>query len=86
MGYTTRKHSGGTIESFWPDDTDTEFYISRDASLAYIIERVEDLWPDADFSDIQITSEFIHTDSLGYDLFDRGDWDEFLKISYEGQN
>jgi hypothetical protein len=82
MGYSTRKHFGGTIESFWPDDSETEFYISDGTSLYVIIETCKEKWLDVEFDNIQITSEYIHTDCLGYDCYDSGDYTCFIKIEY----
>lgn len=82
MGYGTRN---GSIRTFWPDDTDTCFYIpSLSApSLAEIIQRAKAKWgEDIDLEKIDISSEYIHTDCLTYDLFDRGDWTDFVIVSY----
>jgi len=81
MAYGERKHAHGTIRTYWPDDTDTEFYIEGSASLVTIIERARAKWPNTCDSRFQITPEHIHTDCLGYDLYDAGDWTYFLKIS-----
>lgn len=85
MGYSTR--NGGQITDFWPDDTDVEFYVAHGASMDEIMERCREKWPDPSAplgfnpSSIRIDSEFIHTDCLGYDLMDWGDYTKFLKIT-----
>lgn len=79
MGYSYRNN--GAIKDFWPDDTDTEFYIVDDESLETIIEMCQTRWPDAKLSDIKIESEYIHTRCVTYDLYDFMDWTRFLKIS-----
>jgi hypothetical protein len=33
--------------------------------------------------DITIAAEYIHTDCLGYDGFDRSDWDNYLVITLQ---
>ncbi len=81
MAYGVRKHTFGTVRTFWPDDTATEFYIAEGASLVEILEKAQALWPNTCQSRIQITPEYIHTDCLGYDLHDSGDWTHFLEIS-----
>ena len=78
MGYYKR----GNIECFEPDDTDTEMWIygSIGYSISEIIKKAKEKWPDVSLDDIEITSEYIHTDCLTYDLYDPGDWTHYLKI------
>lgn len=78
MGYGTRD---GGIRTFWPDDTDTEFYIMSSATLEDIIEQAKAKWPQADFSNITIEAEHVHTDCLGHDQYDGGDYTDFLCIT-----
>jgi hypothetical protein len=77
MGYSKR----GSITDFWPDDTDTEFYIARSSSIADILSAVELKWPGVSLSNINIEAENIHTECLTYDLHDAGDYTDFLRIS-----
>lgn len=79
MGYTTRNN--GDIRDFWPDDTDTEFYISSGTSIWHIIEMCKERWPDTNFSDIEIAPDYIHTSCLTYDSYDQSDYTNFLIIS-----
>lgn len=87
MGYTTRKHRGGETRHFWPDDTDKEFYISNSATMEEIFERCREKWPDAScplgfsIGNIRIEAQFLHTDCLGYDSMDWGDYTHFLCIT-----
>jgi hypothetical protein len=81
MGYGTRPgRFGYTIQTFWPDDTDNEIYISSDdgKSLQEIIEIAMCKWPDIDFSELSISSQKIHTNHLGYDFYDSSDYTEFI--------
>lgn len=79
MGYTYRNQ--GHITDYWPDDEDNCFYIANSCGLAEIIEQAERRWGRSiDLARIQITSEYIHTNCLTYDLYDSGDYTEFLKI------
>lgn len=80
MGFGTRNN--GQIKTFWPDDTETEMYITESASLADIVGRCVQKWPGFLFSDITIESKFIHTDCITYDLMDWGDYTNFLCITY----
>lgn len=84
MGYSTRPgRHGGTIKTYWPDDTEDTLYLTSDSqhSLAAIIELCKEKWPDVDFNDLLFESEKIHTDCLGYDLYDPMDYTDFIIIS-----
>lgn len=75
MGYSTK----GSIQKFWPDDTDTKFYIADSSSFADILVRAQEKWgTDLDFDKLEIVSEYIHTDCLTFDTYDC-----FLKITYK---
>lgn len=82
MGYGTRQQWGGTIKTFWPDDTDDEMYLtgSSQHSLAAIIEMCREKWPDTDFNDLLFESESIHTDCLDYNRYDPMDYTDFIVI------
>jgi hypothetical protein len=83
MGYGYRTgFPGGDIKTFWPDDTDTEMYLdaSNSWSLSDIHAHIEEKWPGASMENIQLSSEKIHTDCLGYDLYDAGDYTMFIVI------
>lgn len=83
MAYGTRDGGGGHfIKTFWPDDTDTLFYVSDKESLEAIIEKVQVKWPGIDMSSITISAEHIQTDCLGYDRYDSMDYTDFLKITH----
>jgi hypothetical protein len=77
MGYGYR---AGSIRTFWPDDTDTEIYISETCTLEQIRSWIADKWPGASMANISISSEHIHTDCLGYDCYDSGDYTTFIVI------
>lgn len=80
MGYTTES----SITNYWPDDTDTEFYIADSATLAEIIERAVDKLgfdPEVTLGKIKIEAEYIHTNCLTYDQYDAGDWTNFIVVS-----
>tara|TARA_R110002020_G_scaffold86013_1_gene212191 strand:+ start:350 stop:574 length:225 start_codon:yes stop_codon:yes gene_type:complete len=72
-----------TIVNYTPTDTDTTMYILGEAPLSEIIEKSKDKWgSDIDFDDIEISSEYIHTRCLGYDLYDSSDYDEYIVVTY----
>lgn len=81
MGYTTRR--GTEITDFSPDDTDTTMYLdsSIPKSLEEILAAINEKWPGASPSNIEIGAEKIHTHCIGYDLYDPGDYTNFLVIT-----
>ena len=82
MGYSTRP--GTEIRDFWPDDTDMVMYIETGYSstnLDELIEKINEKWPDSKLSEFEITSEYIHTSCLGYDLYDSSDYTHFIVIT-----
>lgn len=83
MGYSTRQGLwGGTIKTYWPDDTEDTMYLTSNSqhSLAAIINICKEKWPDTDFNDLLFESEKIHTDCLDYDLYDSSDYTDFIII------
>lgn len=79
MGYGKRD---GTIRTFWPDDTDKQFHLAAGTSLSTIMEKVKEKWgQDVDFENIDVTGEHIHTDCLGYDSYDPGDYTDFVVVT-----
>jgi hypothetical protein len=84
MGHGTRRGQlGHTIRTFWPDDTGSEMFIdaTHSTSMADLMQKIYEKWPDASLENITITSEKIHTDCLGYDLYDSGDYTDFIIIT-----
>jgi hypothetical protein len=82
MAHGTRNN--GYIQTFWPDDTDKEFFVAPADSLSTIIERCRAKWPGCRLEDIHIEAENIHTDCLTYDLHDSGDYTNFIHITNRG--
>jgi hypothetical protein len=81
MGYTTR--TGTQIQDYQPDDDDDTMYINSELggeTLADIMERIQEKWPGESMENIRMSSELIHTHYLGYDLYDRCDWTDFIII------
>jgi hypothetical protein len=71
------------IESFWPDDDKDTLYIEQGCSCSfeYIRERMlEHFGKCMEMEDFTIRGEKIHTDCLGYDLYDPGDYTNFIII------
>lgn len=88
MGYTTRKgHLGHNITEYWPDDDENTTYIAccfmsgqSGYNLTELIDIIKQKWPNNSLSDFSITCEYVHTDCIGYDMYDAGDWTKFIKI------
>jgi hypothetical protein len=81
MGHSTR--NGGRIQTFHPNDKDSKFYIASSENMGELMLRIKTKWPDIDISnigEIQITTEYIQTDHIGYDLYDPSDYTCFLVI------
>jgi len=71
----------GEIKEFRPADTDTEFYLHTSANIEDILLAIKLKWPKISLGDVEISAEHIHTRCLTYDLYDSGDYTDFLKIS-----
>lgn len=85
MGYHTRPGTmGHTIQCFTPDNSDWELYIdaSEHPTLREILERARAHFraPQIDYDDLDITAEHLHTDCLGYDIYDSYDYTTYLLI------
>jgi len=85
MGKTTRK--GTEIVDFWPDDTETEFWIEtgyyvEQLDLAGLLAKAKERWPDAKPEDVRITAHWIHTQCLYYDRYDPSDYTNFLRLEW----
>lgn len=81
MYSTARSPSGHNMESFYPDDDEDTMYLRESACLADIFLKILAKWPDATMEQITIGTEHIHTECLGFDQYDAGDWTDFLVIT-----
>lgn len=80
MGYSTDSRG---IRSFWPDDDKDTLYIEQGGycTFDYIRERMQEHFGTCmEMDDYSIRAESIHTDCLGYDLYDSSDYTMFLII------
>lgn len=78
MGYSA---DGNT---FWPEDDENTIYLERSRwiTLSDIIYIVQSKWGNSvELDSISINAENIHTDCLGYDLHDPGDYTNFIVIT-----
>jgi len=79
MSHTLR--GKGETKEFRPDDTATEFYLHTSATVEDILLAIKLKWSEISLGDVEISAEHIHTRCLTYDLYDSGDYTDFLKIS-----
>jgi len=81
MGYTEE----GSITNFWPDNTETDFYLKTCGTirLSDAIEQAAEHFKISTSELLliaEIEAEHIHTRCLYYDCYDHGDWDYFIRI------
>jgi hypothetical protein len=78
------KHLRAGTQACWdftPDDTDDKMYIQSNfgsITLEELLEKAKEKWPTLQLSDINISSEKIHTRAIYYDLHDASDWDDYI--------
>ena len=80
MAHGTRE---GGIQTFWPDDTEDTLYIDNglfESSLEEIWKKIRAKWPGIKMSELSFGAEHIHTNCLGYDLYDSSDYTNFICI------
>ena len=67
----------------YPQNDDNTIYIDSETnpSLQEILDAAREKWPDIDFKDLNINSEYIHTRCIGYDLYDSNDYDNYIVIT-----
>ena len=81
MGYSTDRRG---ITSFSPDNTDTELCIPcyNPISMISIIDQAKTYFGDRfDMERIEIEPRYIHTNCIGYDEYDPGDYTNYLVVS-----
>lgn len=86
MGYYTRNN--GHIKCFWPDNTETEFYkesYTGGQTIHEILKEAAEHFKTSTYELMEygtIEAQKIHTNCLTYDLYDPGDYTNFLHITY----
>lgn len=83
MGIT--RQPGTDIFNFWPDNDDNTLYIPvgfgcSSLDLQELMETIESHFGDSDLSSYVISSEYIHTSCIYYDLHDPSDYTNFVII------
>lgn len=79
MGYYYR--FGTNIQCFQPDDDANNLWLQYDIELPYLLSQIrQHFGEDAKLEDFCIAPEYIHTDCLGYDRYDPGDYTNYLHI------
>ncbi|WEM34371.1 hypothetical protein [Xanthomonas phage X1] len=88
MGYGTRPNNfGGNIRTFQPDNTKDVLYIDTTFSsvtLKELMEKIREHFGSDDIEKFDIEAQYIHTDCLGYDCYDPGDYSSFIVITRTG--
>lgn len=80
MGYT--KRTGTQITDFWPDDDENTLYIPAGCqTLTELLELASKKWPGVSFDMLAISSEYIHTYCIYYDLYDPSDYTNFILLT-----
>ena len=69
------------IKNFWPQNTNETIYIERNLTLSEIIDVCKEHFGDKfDEEKIKISSEYIHTNCITYDLYDSSDYTNFIVV------
>lgn len=67
--------------SFYPEDTDTTFFVLENTDMQSILDKAKEKWgDDIQLCDIQVNPTYIHTRCIGYDMYDSSDYDNFLEV------
>lgn len=81
MGETIRPGTG--IRDFTPDNDVNTLYVRADNNslpLLELIDRINDHFGPIDHSTLTIEAEYIHTECLGYDRYDSGDYTNYIVV------
>lgn len=68
-------------KSYWPENTDDTLYFPYETNLQSMLDEVKKIWPDVLLEDISIEAKHIHTEHLGYDLYDSTDYTDFVVVT-----
>lgn len=69
-----------------PVETENDMWINTSHagfSLADILEKAKEKWPDVSLEDISIESVNHHEYAVGYDLYDSSDYVQYIYLSIE---
>lgn len=67
----------------YPVDTDTDMWVAYEIDLASLLERIAQKWPGKSLGDVEIKAVHHHEYAVGYDLYDGGDYVQYLYVSLE---
>lgn len=68
-------------KSYWPENTEDTLYFRYETNLQSILDFIKQSWPDVSFDDVSIEAQHIHTDHIGYDLYDSSDYTDFIVVT-----
>ena len=69
------------MSEYWPKNTKRTIYLYGEYTIAEILNRINEKWPNCNPESITLSSEYIHINCLTYDLYDSNDYKEFLVIT-----
>lgn len=81
MGYSTDLWGR---QSYWPDNSDNKLYIASPLGCNphELVRMCQQHFGDSvDMDKLEITAETLHTQNLSYDIYDPGDYTNFLVIT-----
>lgn len=83
MGYSTPDPRYPSAVNYWPDNDDNTFYIAADEiEFKELQDRAKEYFGSRfDEDKISIGFEKIHTSCIHYDLYDPGDWTDFIIVT-----
>lgn len=86
MGYQRREGQYNIVD-YTPDNDENTLYIRTDdyTDFEEIIAQTRKHFGTNNISDFLISSEYIHTRCVYYDLYDSGDYDNYIVIRRKEQ-
>ena len=72
------------MKNFTPENTKDTLYIKasyNDHSFAELVEIALQHFEGHTLDDLMIRSEYVHCRCIGYDLYDNGDYDNYIIIT-----
>lgn len=80
MGYETQNG----IKTFTPDNTETELWLPSETSMEDLFSAIESHFGDVNTTRLTLSAEHVHTNCLGYDAYDPGDYTNYIKVTLNG--
>ncbi len=68
-------------KSYWPENTEDTLYFPYETNLQSLLDSIKKVWPEVSLDDVTIEAQHIHTDHIGYDLYDSTDYNDFVVVT-----